>query len=219
MISVRNLMYRYREGGFSLAIAELTIEPAEAVALIGPSGAGKSTLLNLIAGTIPSQQGEIIVNGTRVHQLTESEKRRFRVREIGFVFQELELIEHLSVRENILLPFLVNRAAQYSRTVDDRCQDLARNVRLSEKLDRRPNQLSTGEKQRVAICRALITSPAVILADEPTGSLDPKTSKEILELLLQQSAECGASVLVVTHDHSHLDRFSKTIDMTKLNQS
>jgi putative ABC transport system ATP-binding protein len=217
MISVHNLKHQYREGGFSLAIPELAIEPAESVALIGPSGSGKSTLLNLIAGTIPCQQGQIVVNGTRVDQLSEAEKRRYRVREIGFVFQELELIEHLSVRENILLPFLINRAAQFTMAIEERCLELAGHVGLSEKLERRPNQLSTGEKQRVAICRALITSPAVILADEPTGSLDPTTSLEILDLLLRQSADCQASILVVTHDHSQLDRFSRTIDMKTLN--
>ncbi|MCU0711280.1 MAG: ABC transporter ATP-binding protein [Pirellula sp.] len=218
MISVLNLEHQYREGGFSLSVPELVIEPAQSVALIGPSGSGKSTLLNLIAGTIPCQQGQIIVHGTRVDQLSEAEKRRYRVREIGFVFQELELIEHLSVRENILLPFLINRAAQFSATIEERCLVLARNVGLANKLERRPNQLSTGEKQRVAICRALITSPTVILADEPTGSLDPSTSLEILDLLLQQSADCGASVLVVTHDHSQLNRFSRTIDMKTLNR-
>jgi putative ABC transport system ATP-binding protein len=219
MISVLNLKHQYREGGFCLAIPELAIEQAESVALIGPSGAGKSTLLNLIAGTIPCQNGQIIVNGTRVDRLTDAEKRRYRVRDIGFVFQELELIEHLSVRENILLPFLVNRAAQFTMAIEERCSELASNVGLSGKLERRPNQLSTGEKQRVAICRALISSPAVILADEPTGSLDPSTSSEILDLLLQQSADCQATVLVVTHDHSQLGRFSRTIDMKALNLS
>ena len=218
MISVRDLRYQYREGDFSLSIAELSIEQSESVALIGPSGSGKSTLLNLIAGTIACQRGEIVVNGTRVDQLNESERRRYRVREIGFVFQELELIEHLSVRENILLPYLINHSAQFEKGEKDRCEELARNVGLSEKLGRRPLQLSTGEKQRVAICRALIASPAVILADEPTGSLDPSTSTEILELLLQQAAHYKSTVLVVTHDHSQLDRFSKTIDMATLNQ-
>lgn len=218
MISVHNLKHQYGEGGFSLAIPSLSIEPAESIALVGPSGSGKSTLLNLIAGTIPIQHGQIVVNGTRVDLLSEAEKRRYRVREIGFVFQELELIEHLSVRENILLPFLINRASQFTRAIDDRCLALVRNVGLTDKLERRPQQLSTGEKQRVAICRALITSPSVILADEPTGSLDPAKSSEILDLLLQQSADCGSSVLVVTHDHSQLGRFSRTLDMNTLNQ-
>lgn len=218
MISVHNLKHQYGEGGFSLAIPSLSIEAAESIALVGPSGSGKSTLLNLIAGTIPIQHGQIVVNGARVDLLSEAEKRRYRVREIGFVFQELELIEHLSVRENILLPFLINRASQFTRAIDDRCLALARNVGLIDKLERRPQQLSTGEKQRVAICRALITSPAVILADEPTGSLDPAKSSEILDLLLQQSAEVRATVFVVTHDHSQLDRFSRTIDMNNLNQ-
>ncbi|MFN7875154.1 MAG: ABC transporter ATP-binding protein [Pirellula sp.] len=218
MISVHNLKHQYGEGGFSLAIPSLSIEPAESIALVGPSGSGKSTLLNLIAGTIPIQHGQIVVNGTRVDLLGEAEKRRYRVRDIGFVFQELELIEHLSVRENILLPYLINRASQFTRGVDDRCLALVRNVGLTDKLERRPQQLSTGEKQRVAICRALITSPAVILADEPTGSLDPAKSSEILDLLLQQSADCGSSLLVVTHDHSQLNRFSRTIDMNTLNQ-
>lgn len=217
MISVHNLKHKYREGGFSLAIPTLEIAPAESIALVGPSGSGKSTLLNLIAGTIPIQHGQIIVNGTRVDLLGEAEKRRYRVREIGFVFQELELIEHLSVRENILLPFLINRASQFSMAIEERCLELARNVGMTDKLERRPQQLSTGEKQRVAICRALITSPTLILADEPTGSLDPARSSEILDLLLQQSAVCRASVLVVTHDHSQLSRFSRTIDMNTLN--
>lgn len=218
MISVHNLKHQYGEGGFSLAIPSLSIEAAASIALVGPSGSGKSTLLNLIAGTIPIQHGQIVVNGTRVDLLSEAEKRRYRIREIGFVFQELELIEHLSVRENILLPFLINRASQFTRAIDDRCLALASNVGLIDKLERRPQQLSTGEKQRVAICRALITSPAVILADEPTGSLDPAKSSEILDLLLQQSADSGSSILVVTHDHSQLGRFSRTIDMNTLNQ-
>ncbi|XZE18377.1 ABC transporter ATP-binding protein [Pirellulaceae bacterium SH449] len=214
MISVRNLKHQYSEGGFVLSIPTLTIPDGDSVALIGPSGSGKSTLLNLIAGTIACQQGEIEVNEVRVDRLTDSAKRRFRVRDIGFVFQELELIEHLTIRENILLPLLINRSAHAAGDYNAKCETLATQVGLSDKLNRRPKQLSTGEKQRVALCRALVTSPKLILADEPTGSLDPHTTRVILDLLLAQSKETGATLLVVTHDHTQLERFSRVIDIS-----
>lgn len=214
MISVRNLKHQYSEGGFELSIPTLTIPDGDSVALIGPSGSGKSTLLNLIAGTIACQQGEIEVNEVRVDRLTDSAKRRFRVRNIGFVFQELELIEHLTIRENILLPLLINRSAHAVGDYNTKCEALATQVGLSDKLRRRPKQLSTGEKQRVALCRSLVTSPKLILADEPTGSLDPHTTRVILDLLLAQSKETGATLLVVTHDHTQLDRFSRVIDIS-----
>jgi putative ABC transport system ATP-binding protein len=216
MIQLSNLHYAYPACDFQLDIPDLNVARGEKVAVIGPSGSGKSTMLGLIAGALLPLRGSVVVDETVVEKLSDSARRLFRATRIGLVFQEFELIEYLTVEENIRLPYLINHQLKYTSGQRDRLLSLVQQTGLSGKLKRRPHQLSQGERQRVAICRALITAPRIILADEPTGSLDPATAAAVLRLLIDQVKFEETTLLLVTHDHSLLKHMDRTIDMTGL---
>jgi ABC-type lipoprotein export system ATPase subunit len=212
MIEINDLEFRYAEGEFRLRIPELRVEERSTTALIGPSGSGKTTLLNLVAGIAVPASGRIAVQGTDVGLLGESARRAFRIRRIGLVFQEFELLEYLSVLDNILLPFRINPALRLDRAVRERARELAGQVGLADKLRRHPGRLSQGERQRVALCRAVLPEPALILADEPTGNLDPENSERVLDLLFTQVERLGATLVTVTHERELLPRFQMVVD-------
>ena len=212
MIRVQALEYRYRTGEFQLAVPELTIESGEKVAVIGPSGSGKTTLLNLISGILVPDSGRVNLGDTTVNELNDTERRNLRITRIGFVFQDFELMDYLSVLDNILHPFRITAALKLDRQVRDRAAGLAKQMGIGDKLNRRPDDLSQGEKQRAAICRALLTEPDLVLADEATGNLDPENKIRILDLLFDTVTTLGATLLAVTHDHELLPRFDRTID-------
>ena len=217
MIQVSDLEFNYGSSDFQLRIPELSINRGEKVAIVGPSGLGKSTLLMLLAGIISPQCGTIRMGEVQLEGLSDSARRRFRTSKIGLVFQELELIEYLSVRENILLPFLFNRSPRKMAEVQASVESLADATGLTSKqLSRRPKQLSHGERQRVAICRAMITKPEYLLVDEPTGSLDPGTASEVIDMLFCQARANDTTMLLVTHDYIQLDRFDRTINLVDL---
>ena len=216
MIQVSDLEFSYGSSDFRLRIPELAIDRGEKVAIIGPSGLGKSTLLMLLAGIISPKSGSIRMGEVQLEGLSDAARRRFRTSKIGLVFQELELIEYLSVRENILLPFLFSRSSRKMAEVQASAESLAEATGLTSKLSRRPKQLSQGERQRVAICRAMITKPEYLLVDEPTGSLDPRTASEVIEMLFRQARANDTTMLLVTHDYSQLDRFDRTINLVDL---
>jgi putative ABC transport system ATP-binding protein len=213
MIEVRGLEFRYGEGEFRLSGPELDVERGSKTACIGPSGSGKTTLLNLIAGIITSQHGRVVTNGVAVSQLKESERRAFRITNIGLVFQEFELLEYLSVLDNILLPYRINPALRLNPAVRKRAASLAEQMGIGDRLRRHPNKLSQGERQRVAVCRAVLPEPALLLTDEPTGNLDPANKGRVLDLILEQVARSGATLVTVTHDHDLLDHFDRVIDI------
>ena len=212
MITIRNLAFSYSTGNFSLQIPEFSVEKHEKIAVIGPSGTGKTTLLNLIAGIIRPSQGSIRINDTSVDQLNDAQRRQFRITQIGFVFQDFELLDYLSVNDNILHPYRITRALQLNSAVRGRARMLAEEMGIGDKLQRRANDLSQGEKQRAAICRALLPQPGLILADEATGNLDPENKVRILDLLFGAVEEYDATLLAVTHDHELLQRFDRVID-------
>ena len=216
MIQVSDLEFNYGSSDFQLRIPELAIDQGEKVAIVGPSGLGKSTLLMLLAGIISPKCGSIRMGEVQIEGLTDAARRHFRTSKIGLVFQELELIEYLSVRENILLPFLFSRSSRKMAEVQASAEALAEATGLTNKLSRRPKQLSQGERQRVAICRAMITKPEYLLVDEPTGSLDPRTASEVIEMLFRQARANDTTMLLVTHDYSQLDRFDRTINLVDL---
>jgi putative ABC transport system ATP-binding protein len=191
---------------------------SEKVAVIGPSGSGKTTLLNLIAGIFPPGAGEIFIGDVAVHQLTDAERRNFRITSIGFVFQDFELLDYLSVLDNILHPYRITRALVLDKTVRARAATLAENMGIGDKLSRFPDELSQGEKQRAAICRALLPQPTLILADEATGNLDPDNKNVILSLLFDSVNNNDATLLAVTHDHELLSRFDRVIDFQNFRQ-
>ena len=212
MIEIKDLEFRYELGGFSLCIPELTFADSAIAALIGPSGSGKTTLLNLLSGIVLPRSGSVGVDEYKVSSLSDAARRAFRIRNIGFVFQDFELLEYLSVLDNILHPYRINQALRLTPGVRARAHDLAEGTGIADKLRRKPEQLSHGEKQRAAICRALLTDPRLILADEPTGNLDPVNKQRILDLLIRRARQAGATLLVVTHDLSLLERFVEVID-------
>ena len=214
MIHIQNLDFRYRRADFRLVIDNLKIETGEKVAFVGPSGSGKTTLLNLISGIALPQSGTIQVNGNDVAQLSDKQRRDFRVANTGFVFQRFELIEYLNVKDNILFPFLINPSVDCTPEVRQRMLELAESVGIKSLLKRYPSQLSQGEQQRVAICRAMILSPPLILADEPTGNLDPANKKIILDLMLSAIDVQDRTFVVVTHDQSVAEKCDRTIDFS-----
>jgi len=198
--------------GFRLEVPDLSIAQGEAVAVIGPSGCGKTTMLRLAAGIAVATSGEVRFEGVRLDSRSESDRRSLRLRRIGFVFQEFRLLEYLDVLQNILLPYRLG-SLQLDGAVRDRARDLATELGIGPLLRRSIDRLSHGERQRVAICRALVTRPACLLADEPTGNLDPVNKRGILDALLDAARNHGAAVLAVTHDHELLSSFDRVIDL------
>ena len=209
MIEVSNLDFAYDRQGFRLHVDGLSVDSGEQMALIGPSGSGKSTLLHLLSGILVPTAGSVVVNGQELCKLSDAARRGFRIANIGLVFQSFELLEYLTVWDNLLLPFRLNASIGMTDEVPDRAKHLAASLEISDKLTRFPDQLSQGEKQRVAIGRALVTAPKLLLADEPTGNLDPTNKQRVLDLMLASATEHGVTVIMVTHDHGLLDRFAR----------
>jgi ABC-type lipoprotein export system ATPase subunit len=213
MIEIQDLSFRYPGSGFDVAVPALRIEHGARVAIIGPSGTGKTTLLKLVAGILAPDAGVIRVDGVTVSALDDGARRNFRISRIGFVFQELELLDYLSVFDNIVHPYRINRVLKLDRQVRNKVRDLAERTGLADKLAALPRELSQGERQRAAVCRALLTEPGLILADEATGNLDPANKLRIIELLIQAAERKQATLLAVTHDHELLPLFDRVIDI------
>jgi len=219
MLATTSLRFRHpaRPGGEAFALATPPIEAREGerIALIGPSGCGKSTLLGLLAGRLVPESGEIRFRGERIDALGDEARRAFRIRHAGQVFQEFRLVDHLDVLGNILLPCRINPALPLDRAARERAGALADRLGLGARLGHRPHELSHGERQRVAVARALLARPAMLLADEPTGNLDPRAKETLLDELFRLARDEGTAVLVATHDHALLPRFDRTLDLGK----
>ena len=214
MIAIKDLEFHYPTGDFSLSIGALNLARNEKTAVIGPSGMGKTTLLNLIAGIMTPDRGVINIAGTDVGRLNDKARRRFRITTIGFVFQDFELLDYLNVWDNILHPYRITDALELDTEVKAHATDLALAMGIGDKLKRRATELSQGEKQRAAICRALLPQPKLILADEATGNLDPENKSKILDLLFSAVDEHDTTLLAVTHDHELLGRFDRVVDFS-----
>ena len=212
MIRVSGMRFSYPGSAFCLSIPEFRVEAGEKVAIIGPSGAGKTTLLKVIAGIAQPEAGAIHVGGAALHGMDDAARRDFRITRIGFVFQELELLDYLNVFDNIVHTYRINPVLRLDASVRERAHRLAEGVGLGQKLRRMPAELSQGERQRAAVCRALLPEPGLILADEATGNLDPANKVRILDLLFQAAQRRQASLLAVTHDHELLPRFDRVVD-------
>ncbi|MCP3919064.1 MAG: ABC transporter ATP-binding protein [bacterium] len=217
MIEIADLEFAYGGAGFSLRVDDLAIEAGEEVACIGPSGTGKTTLIHLIAGIEVPARGRIVLDGVALNDISDADRRALRISEIGMVFQRFELLDYLDGLDNILLPYRVSRRLVLDGRVRERARELARATGIEHVLGRPPRRLSQGERQRVALCRALVTEPKLVICDEPTGNLDPDTAALALDLVFEQARARGATLLMVTHDHGILDRFSRVIDMRELN--
>jgi putative ABC transport system ATP-binding protein len=198
LVQVSNVTKTYdNDGAPAVAHISMEVSPGESVAVMGPSGSGKSTLLNLIAGLDRPTSGEIRVGGERVDTLSETGLARFRGRQVGMIFQFFNLLDDMTVQDNVLLP--AQLAGMPTAKARARADELLTALRIGEHRDAYPARLSGGQRQRVAIARALVNRPALLLADEPTGALDSATGEEIGELLLDLNSS-GQTLIVVTHN-------------------
>jgi putative ABC transport system ATP-binding protein len=200
ILQTKQITKVYRNNGsqvHALRGVDLTVKPGELVAVMGPSGCGKSTLLHILGGLDSPTAGEVTLNGQRIDKMGEAQRAILRRKQVGFVFQAFNLIGNLSVGDNVELPALVAGAG--TNQARQRREDLLASLGVADKSPNVPTQLSGGEKQRVALARALVNRPTILLADEPTGNLDSKTTIDVLRLL-RQTHEQGQAILMVTHD-------------------
>jgi putative ABC transport system ATP-binding protein len=218
MITIKELEFHYPTGEFNLNIPNFSVTRGSKVAVIGPSGSGKTTLLHLIAGIFTPLKGSLEVGTTLINEFSDRERRDFRISNIGFVFQDFELLDYLNVIDNILHPYRITGALTLDREVRSRAVQLAEQMGIGDKLKRSSTDLSHGEKQRAAICRAVLPNPKLILADEATGNLDPDNKVRILDLLFQIVTEYETTLLAVTHDYELLKRFDRVIDFKDFQQ-
>ncbi len=216
VLSIRDLSRHYVEGErrhVVLDAASAEIRRGEFVTLLGPSGSGKSTLLNLVSGIDTPDSGSIDIDGVRVTDLGERERTLFRRSHVGFVFQFFNLLPTLTVEENLLLPLELK--GRLDAAARGRARDLLDQVGLADRADTFPDRLSGGEQQRVALARALVHEPALILADEPTGNLDPATGEKMVDLLDRLVRDAGRTLLAVTHSRdlaARADRVLRIVD-------
>lgn len=210
MITANNITKKF--GQFTaLRDVSLSIERGEYVSIIGASGAGKTTLLQILGTLDKPDMGVVSINGTNVFELSDDELATFRNRHIGFVFQFHQLLPEFTALENIMIPALI--AKREKSEVEREAKELLSFMNLSERADHKPSELSGGEKQRVAVARALINKPDVLLADEPTGSLDSKNKEDIHRLFCQLQQEMGQTLIVVTHDMEMASGSGRIINM------
>lgn len=199
ILETKNLCKTYGEGDTlikALDNVSFSVEQGEFIAIVGPSGSGKSTLLHILGGVDVPTSGEVIINGTKISDLDETALAIFRRRQIGLIYQFYNLIPILTVEENLTLPLLLDGRKPDQKQIEMLVEKLG----LENRLKHLPNELSGGQQQRVSIGRALLNSPALLLADEPTGNLDSENSKEIIKLLRQFNKENKQTVIIITHD-------------------
>ena len=202
MIRMKNISKHYRIGNEEVRAvdrADLTVSPGEFVGIIGPSGSGKSTLMNIIGCLDTADSGEYLLDGTPIEDYSENDLAQIRNRKIGFVFQSFNLIPKLTAEENVELPLIYQGVRKAER--DERVQSALRRVKLEARAKHFPAELSGGQQQRVAIARAIVTRPSLILADEPTGNLDSRTTSEIMDIFHELHGQ-GNTIVLITHDNS-----------------
>jgi len=219
MIEIKNLSFAYSDGDFRLFIPELQIAQGESIAITGPSGSGKTTLLNLISGVLQAQGGTVRMGEQIISEMSENGRREHRISHMGMVFQNFELLEYLNVSDNILLPYRLEESLRLNEKVRQRAKEISSIFGMEQKLSAYPKELSQGQKQRVAICRSLVTGAKLIIADEPTGNLDPKNTALVADTLLDFVKRENASLITVTHDLDFAKRFDREIDFMKLLQA
>ncbi|MCZ0934325.1 MAG: ABC transporter ATP-binding protein [Gemmatimonadetes bacterium] len=221
-IDVRGLRFRYGRGPWVLDIGEMALKRGERAFLFGPSGSGKTTLLGVLAGVLAATEGEVRVLGQDLASLSGARRDAFRAEHIGYVFQMFNLIPYLSVLDNIALPARMDakrRARLDGAGVKETAALLADHLHIGDLLKKPVTELSVGQQQRVAACRALIGSPEIIVADEPTSSLDFDRREAFLRLLFQECERAGSTLVFVSHDRTLEGMFSRTISLPDVNKA
>ena len=199
ILNVTNLEKTYKSGEKELKVLDnisFSIQTGDTFAIVGPSGSGKTTLLGLCAGLDQSDQGEIELCGTQINSLGEDERALLRNRNVGFIFQDFQLLPTLTALENVTVPLELKGVKKPEQIA----KDLLEKVGLADRTDHYPSQLSGGEQQRVALARAFSNKPRILFADEPTGNLDAETSEKVVQLLFELNKEAGTTLVIVTHD-------------------
>ena len=216
LVQLQNISKTYTRGLQKVEVLHainLAIEAGDFVALMGPSGSGKTTLLNLIGGLDAPSSGSITVGGERIDQLSESALAKWRSAHVGFVFQFYNLLATLSARKNVELPLLLTRLSSAQRR--QRADIALQLVALADRAAHKPNELSGGQQQRVAIARAIVSDPALLVCDEPTGDLDRQSAADVLTLLQQLNREHGKTIIMVTHDPKAAEFARRIVQLDK----
>jgi lipoprotein-releasing system ATP-binding protein len=216
VLEAEGIVREFREGGATLRVLDglsLRLGRGECVAIVGASGSGKTTLLQILGGLDRPDAGRVAIEGRDLHALGETERGLLRNRAIGFVYQFHHLLPEFSALENVAMPLLVRRlSAAESRS---RATSLLREVGLGERLTHKPHQLSGGERQRAAVARALVTEPALVFADEPTGNLDGRNAEQVFELMLRLNRERRTTLVIVTHDVRLAARMDRVLTLAE----
>mgnify|MGYP003336705415 CR=1 FL=1 len=218
LLAIENLLKAYTGPDGSrhvvVDVPAFAMGHGDAVALAGPSGSGKTTFLHLVAGILAADSGHVRIDGIDLAMMAEHERDRFRARHLGYIFQTFNLLQGFTCMENVLLGMSFGHGMDRGRA-----EALLRRVGLGERLNHYPRQLSTGQQQRVAVARALAGKPRLVLADEPTGNLDPHHAQEALALIREACAENGSALLLVSHDRDILARFGKVASLSDINRA
>ena len=212
-VALRGVRFAYGEGAFALDLPEWTVPVGARVGVVGPSGCGKSTLLALISGTLTPDAGTVHVGDAALHRMSERARRAWRLRHVGFVFQDFPLVDYLDVLDNVLLPFRLDATLRLDDAARARAVALLDVLGLGAYRSRAPSHLSQGERQRVAIARALVTQPSLVLADEPTTGLDAARADDVMSLLDALVRDRGSTLVMVTHDVRMQDRFDAVLTL------
>ena len=216
VLRAKNLGKTYSEGDLTTPVfanLQLSVKAGETVAIVGASGAGKSTLLHLLGGLDSATSGEVIVAGQAISELSEAARGDLRNKALGFVYQFHHLLPEFTAIENVMMPLLI-RGVKVS-TAKGEAKLLLERVGLAHRLQHKPGELSGGERQRCAVARALVTKPACVLGDEPTGNLDEKTAAAVFDLLLELNREQGTALVLVTHDRRLAKKLGRTLELTQ----
>ena len=215
IIECRSLCFSYTEGSNQTTILsnlKLDVKSGESIAILGPSGCGKSTLLNLIAGLDTPSSGDVLINNSNITKLNEQDRTDLRANTFGFVYQFHHLLKDFSSVYNVAMPLLIKGIDKESAIAQS--EKLLTRVGLENRLNHKPSELSGGERQRVAIARAMVVEPDCLLADEPTGNLDSKNAKDVLELILELNENDTSSLVIVTHDQDIAKKMNRTLTLS-----
>ena len=215
ILECRSLSFNYGDGNSKTSVLknlDFRVKTEERIAIIGQSGCGKSTLLNLLAGLDMPSQGEVLIDNKNIANMKERQRTELRAKNLGFVYQFHHLLKDFSAIYNTALPLLINDFDKNEALT--KAENILKKVGLESRTNHKPSELSGGERQRVAIARAMITEPACLLADEPTGNLDERNAKDILDLIIELNSNQHSALLIVTHDLSIANKMSRQLELT-----